>query len=320
MNARTLSLELAAIQSRTNKVIGLSFAIHAALILWLALHHTLVGPPAGLTEISFIDPAPPAPAGAVVVPNAPVQKVKTFLASLPQAAEHFVRKTNEADFAPTPQDEGASEDKIHRELAAFERRSNAMSASIANIESSSGSSRPALAGVPGGTGPRTNAVSLSRGVPGGTGTGSSPISLGRGGTGTGHGGPASLSPIVERGVAAAAAKTPPKIETAESSSKRIIGDATITGPVADRPLISYSKPQYPEWAKNEGVEATLNLYFIVLSDGRVKENILIQKTSGFEDFDDNAVQALKTWRFQPLKKGQTGEQWGAITINYRLSG
>ena len=91
------------------------------------------------------------------------------------------------------------------------------------------------------------------------------------------------------------------------------------GPVADRPLISYKTPIYPEWAKRQAVEASVTLYFVVLPDGRVKENVLIQKTSAYEDFDNNATSALLTWRFQPLKGGATGEQWGLITFRYKLS-
>lgn len=63
----------------------------------------------------------------------------------------------------------------------------------------------------------------------------------------------------------------------------------------------------------------MNLYFIVLPNGKVKENILIQKTSGFSDFDKSAIEALRTWEFEPLKGGETGEQWGSITFNFRLS-
>jgi TonB family protein len=67
------------------------------------------------------------------------------------------------------------------------------------------------------------------------------------------------------------------------------------------------------------VEGSVTIYFVVLPDGRVKENIMLQKTSGFSDFDDNALNALKMWRFKPLEGGATGEQWGTITFHYRLT-
>ena len=91
------------------------------------------------------------------------------------------------------------------------------------------------------------------------------------------------------------------------------------GPVADRPVLSYVRPVYPEWAKRDAVEGSVTLYFIVRPDGSIKENILVQKTAGFEDFDENARTALRAWRFQPLTGGRTGEQWGTITFRFRLT-
>jgi TonB family protein len=77
-------------------------------------------------------------------------------------------------------------------------------------------------------------------------------------------------------------------------------------------------PEYPEWAKREAVEGSVTLYFVVRSDGTVKENVVIQKTAGFGDFDENARLALRGWLFEPLRGGRTGEQWGTITFHFRL--
>ena len=113
--------------------------------------------------------------------------------------------------------------------------------------------------------------------------------------------------------------TPTRMKETDSTAQRDLAGALLTGPVADRPLLKFSKPGYPEWAKDEGVEGSVTIYFVVLTDGRIKENIMVQKTSGFGDFDDNAINALRTWRFEPLKGGATGDQWGTITFHYRLS-
>jgi TonB family protein len=94
---------------------------------------------------------------------------------------------------------------------------------------------------------------------------------------------------------------------------------TLTGQIADRPLITYGRPVYPEWAKREGVEGSSTIYFVVLPDGSVKERVVVQKTAGFEDFDENAIEALLAWRFEPLRGSNPGEQWGTITFHYRLS-
>jgi TonB family protein len=134
--------------------------------------------------------------------------------------------------------------------------------------------------------------------------------------GGGGGGPALAVPDLP---SAASAPAKPEAGDAKATARRELAGMRLIGPIADRPIVSYVAPHYPEWAKREAVEGSVTLYFVVLADGRVKENIVVQKTAGFEDFDENARAALRTWRFQPLRGGRTGEQWGTITIHYRLT-
>jgi TonB family protein len=110
----------------------------------------------------------------------------------------------------------------------------------------------------------------------------------------------------------------PRAATLErSDARRNLAGAQLVGPVADRNLVSHVNPVYPEWAKREAVEASVTLYFLVLPDGRVKENVLVDKTSGFGDFDENAVNAILQWRFEAI--AGTREQWGSITFHFRLT-
>jgi TonB family protein len=104
----------------------------------------------------------------------------------------------------------------------------------------------------------------------------------------------------------------------EATARRVVAGASLMGPVADRPIRRYAAPAYPDWAKSDGVEAAVTLYFVVRADGSVRENVLVQKTAGFEDFDENARVALRAWRFEPLHGGRTGDQWGTITFHFRL--
>jgi TonB family protein len=92
----------------------------------------------------------------------------------------------------------------------------------------------------------------------------------------------------------------------------------LIGPVAARPLESFVAPTYPEWAQRDAVEASVRLFFKVMADGRIKEPVLVQKTSGYRDFDRRAVSALLSWRFAALGSGRSGEQWGEITFHFRL--
>jgi TonB family protein len=137
-----------------------------------------------------------------------------------------------------------------------------------------------------------------------------PLVLTRGGT--------SLAPaIATTGLpSAATASTPAR--GGDASARRALAGAMLAGPIADRPVVSYVRPLYPEWAKRDAVEGRVTLYFVVGPDGSVRENVLVQKTAGFEDFDESARTALRMWRFAPLREGRTGEQWGTITFHFRL--
>ena len=106
----------------------------------------------------------------------------------------------------------------------------------------------------------------------------------------------------------------------DAAARRSLAGADLVGEVADRPIVSHVMPVYPEWAKDQAVEGTVTLRFFVLPDGRVKENIQVERTAGFADFDANAVAALSQWRFAPLTGGAAAEQWGSITFRYRLRG
>jgi len=106
---------------------------------------------------------------------------------------------------------------------------------------------------------------------------------------------------------------------ADSHTVLQLGGATLSGLVADRQVLTHPMPAYPVWATTQAVEATVTLYFLVMPDGRVKENVQVQKTAGFQDFDENAVAALRQWRFEALAGEGARDQWGTITFRYRLS-
>jgi TonB family protein len=163
-----------------------------------------------------------------------------------------------------------------------------------------------LPGAIGGSG--HGPVALSRGS-GGTGTA---LELTRGGTG--HG---TAPAIAATSLPAERARTSAPARS-EEMTRRAPAGASLAGPIADRAILNMITPVYPDWAKREAVEGSVTLYFIVRPDGSVKENVLVQKTAGFQDFDESARTALRAWRFEALRAGHTGEQWGTITFRFRL--
>ena len=308
MNAYASRIEFESIQSRTRKMIGVSIAIHALIVLWLILYRTVSPPPPALTEISWIEAVaiqPPKPTVTMKITQPTAQR---DLPSPKQTQEHFVRKTTTSDFAPKPQAREVTEDKLKRTLSKMERKAVQSNTNISGIAQAEHMTKSTLASVPNKESVGQESIKLTREMK----SSPNPIALTRTN-------PAAKTVPMQLTKPPEQKVTQAKIDDENSTAQRILDGARLVGPVADRPLISYNKPIYPEWAKNDGVEATVNLYFIVLPNGKVKENILIQKTSGFSDFDNSAIESLRTWEFEPLKGGETGEQWGSITFNFRLS-
>jgi len=305
MTTATLRLDLDQFRVRTRSSVTVSFIAHALLLLWIALHRGTAPIAAPLTEITFLEPGDPAAGSTAPAPPPAGRETVRGLSARADADVHFQRQTPRSEVAPDPQNSWAFEDRLDARLAAMQQAVAQATSGIAV------SSTPAAVFGSG----------MSPATVGGGGIGA-PIALGRGGGGgsaplplahgTGQGGVPALATVAEPRPSAVPARG------GDTSARRTIAGAAITGPIADRPVLSYSVPLYPEWAKRDAVEGAVTLYFVVRPDGGVKENVLVQKTAGFEEFDDNARMAIRAWRFKPLASGQAGEQWGVITFNFRL--
>ncbi len=92
----------------------------------------------------------------------------------------------------------------------------------------------------------------------------------------------------------------------------------ITGPLANRQVLTREVPQYPDWARSKGIEAAVVLQFTVAPEGQVKDNIFVIRTSGYPQMDDLAVQALKKWKFAALPLDQYRDEVGSITFNFSV--
>jgi TonB family protein len=291
---------------RTRWSMTASVVIHTLLMLWLVTMKTAAAKLPEMTEITLIDPgalAAPAAAAAAAGPSSP------GMARSETREERFARELNRAPVEPEPQSRTAIADRIAAQLANLQQQEPLAVAGTAGAGVPSNAWGPATAVSGTGAGGNGSALAMNRG-----GGGSGPaLSLTRGGTGTSMG-PALISTGLPKEAAADVAPA----KGGESSARRDLAGATLMGPIADRAVITYATPSYPDWAKRDAVEGSVTLYFVVRPDGTVKENVLVQKTAGFEDFDENARVALRAWKFEPLHGGRTGEQWGTITFHYRI--
>jgi TonB family protein len=296
------------IQKHTRWSLSASTILHAVFLTWLILLWRPAPDVTPITEITFLEPSDLA--APSLAKSGPAGEDATEPGELKPGDQdiHFKRDTRSPELRFDSQSHNAIEDRLNARLAAIQGTNVAPSAGVA-------ASAPASLW---GSSPAT--VS-------GTGTGgTSPVALKRGGEGT--------APALEltrggHGVAPAMVATPAPAERAaaekpaqggESTAKRTLAGVTLMGPIADRAILQHPTPVYPEWAKRDAVEGSVTLYFVVRADGTVKENILVQKTAGFEEFDENARAALAAWRFEPLTDGRAGEQWGNITFHFRLRG
>jgi TonB family protein len=93
----------------------------------------------------------------------------------------------------------------------------------------------------------------------------------------------------------------------------------ITGVLANRKILKKVIPPFPRWAKMQGISATISLNFTVMENGVVKENVIVNRTSGSLQWDKIVIAALKNWQFVPLdKRGVREDQSGVITFQFIL--
>ncbi|HET9941004.1 MAG TPA: energy transducer TonB [Candidatus Eisenbacteria bacterium] len=311
MTAAALRIDQELVRRRTQWTMLISFVVHVLLFLWFTSFKTTTQDLPIVTEVVLLEPGDLNPAAAAAPAPAPQRQEETVKGAPKegQTDAHFIRMERSGDVALDPQVPNTFQDKLNSRLAAIQQQNSPLPVGTATGSPTASlfGSSPATVGAPGGTG--TAPVKLNRGG----GTGGPPLELSRGGT---PGAPASLAPAsIQAGKSEAAA---PSKGGGDTTARSTIAGASLAGPIADRPVLFYTLPTYPDWAKKEAVEGSVTLYFVVRPDGTVKENILVQKTAGFGDFDDNARAALRAWRFEPLKNGRTGEQWGTITFHFRL--
>ncbi|MGH7414593.1 MAG: energy transducer TonB [Candidatus Rokuibacteriota bacterium] len=87
-----------------------------------------------------------------------------------------------------------------------------------------------------------------------------------------------------------------------------------------RPLGGYqTTPHYPEAARREGAEGVVTLRFEVLTSGKVGA-VQVQRSAGRQDLDRAAVEAIKTWLFEPARRGKEAVAvWVTLPVRFELN-
>jgi protein TonB len=86
-----------------------------------------------------------------------------------------------------------------------------------------------------------------------------------------------------------------------------------------RPLGGYqTTPRYPESARRQGVEGITTLRFIVLVNGHVGQ-IAVARSAGHVDLDRAAIDAVRTWLFEPARRGKEAVAvWVTLPVRFEL--
>ncbi|MBU1701150.1 MAG: TonB family protein [Candidatus Eisenbacteria bacterium] len=95
--------------------------------------------------------------------------------------------------------------------------------------------------------------------------------------------------------------------------------AGITGPLGQRTLRHLELPEYPAWARRQGIEASIRFRFWVSPEGDVIRIETIHR-SGYPELESLGREALLHWLFAPLPQGEFQEEWGEVPILWRLTG
>lgn len=97
--------------------------------------------------------------------------------------------------------------------------------------------------------------------------------------------------------------------------------ATHLSTITDAKPIERVEPKYPMHQQRAGREGWTALSYVVETDGSVS-NIIVQKSSGYKDFDRSAVKAMKKWTYNPaMENGKAIQQCrNSVRINFAMSG
>jgi periplasmic protein TonB len=97
-------------------------------------------------------------------------------------------------------------------------------------------------------------------------------------------------------------------------------EPTSTPPNANAAYLRNPAPRYPLLARRNGEQGTVLLRVLVTRDG-APANVSVDRTSGFSQLDQAALETVKTWRFAPARRGQQAvEAWVLVPVVFRLEG
>ncbi|OGA05772.1 MAG: hypothetical protein A2W68_09135 [Betaproteobacteria bacterium RIFCSPLOWO2_02_64_14] len=97
-------------------------------------------------------------------------------------------------------------------------------------------------------------------------------------------------------------------------------DAPLVPPALNAAYLRNPAPRYPLIARRNGEQGTVTLRLLVTREG-VPVQVSVEKSSGSAHLDGAALDAVKTWRFVPGRRGaEAVEAWVLVPVVFKLEG
>lgn len=83
-------------------------------------------------------------------------------------------------------------------------------------------------------------------------------------------------------------------------------------------IVSFSSPDYPEHLRKRKIEGRVQLKVLINKEGEAIQ-VEIEKTSGYQAFDQAAMQSVYQWKFKPAQFGKSNKgSWVLLPVVFRL--
>lgn len=120
----------------------------------------------------------------------------------------------------------------------------------------------------------------------------------------------------------AEAALPAVVETARAPVAAAVAapraEPVLTPPVFNAAYLRNPPPRYPLTARRNGDEGTVMLRVLVTTEGAAAR-VELDRTSGSASLDGAALEAVRSWRFVPARRGlQNVEDWVRVPVVFRL--
>lgn len=113
---------------------------------------------------------------------------------------------------------------------------------------------------------------------------------------------------------------PAETGAAPGESRTEVANVAVTPPGFSAAYLRNPAPAYPIAAKRSGTQGTVTLRVLVTREG-LPARVDLEKTSGSFHLDRAALEAVRTWRFVPARRGAEAiESWMVVPIVFRLEG